>query len=417
MLYLLKKVGEDMTKQKLVKRHDYLEWLKSWREKQLIKVVAGVRRCGKSTLFKLYIDWLLETGVSPKQIISINLEELEYENLLNYRDLYDYIKARLYKDGYTYVFIDEVQNCKNYEKAVDSLFVKDNVDVYITGSNAYMLSGELATLLSGRYVQISMLPLSFAEYVEFKDIDEKDLSSAFQTYLRFGAFPATAMLNEQEDLIHSYLDGIYNSILIKDVAVRLGITDVSILSSITKFLFSNVGSPVSVKKIADTINSAGRSISVNTVDKYLQALCDSYLFYKVERYDIRSEQNLKTQGKYYAVDSGIREMLLSNSTHDLGHLLENTVYLELLRRGEKVNIGKMAEKEIDFVSKDTNGTTYYQVSASVLDKNTLSRELDPLKKIPDHHPKVLLTLDEIPRTANYNGIRQLHIVDWLLEKK
>jgi predicted AAA+ superfamily ATPase len=409
-------VGEDMTKQKLVKRHDYLEWLKSWREKQLIKVVAGVRRCGKSTLFKLYIDWLLETGVSPKQIISINLEELEYENLLNYRDLYDYIKARLYKDGYTYVFIDEVQNCKNYEKAVDSLFVKDNVDVYITGSNAYMLSGELATLLSGRYVQISMLPLSFAEYVEFKDIDEKDLSSAFQTYLRFGAFPATAMLNEQEDLIHSYLDGIYNSILIKDVAVRLGITDVSILSSITKFLFSNVGSPVSVKKIADTINSAGRSISVNTVDKYLQALCDSYLFYKVERYDIRGRQHLKTQGKYYAVDSGIRELLLSSSTPDLGHLLENTVYLELLRRGAKVNIGKMAEKEIDFVSKDANGTTYYQVSASVLDKNTLRRELDPIEKIPDHHPKVLLTLDEIPRTANYDGIRQLHIVDWLLGK-
>jgi len=197
----------------------------------------------------------------------------------------------------------------------------------------------------------------------------------------------------------------------------LGIIDVSVLSSIIKVLFPNVGIPLSVKKIADTINSAGRSISVNTVDKYLQALCDSYLFYKVERYDIRSEQNLKTQGKYYAVDSGIREMLLSNSTHDLGHLLENTVYLELLRRGEKVNIGKMAEKEIDFVSKDTNGTTYYQVSASVLDKNTLSRELDPLKKIPDHHPKVLLTLDEIPRTANYNGIRQLHIVDWLLEKK
>lgn len=371
-----------MTKQKLVKRPDYLEWLKGWREKQVIKVMTGVRRCGKSTLFKLYIDWLLETGVSPKQIIYINLEELEYENLLNYRDLYDYIKARLYKDGYTYVFIDEVQNCKNYEKVVDSLFVKDNVDVYITGSNAYMLSGELATLLSGRYVQTSMLPLSFAEYVDFIGVEEKDLSSAFQTYLRFGAFPATAILNEQEALAHSYLDGIYNSILIKDVAVRLGIIDVSVLSSIIKVLFPNVGIPLSVKKIADTINSAGRSISVNTVDKYLQALCDSYLFYKVERYDIRSEQNLKTQGKYYAVDSGIREMLLSNSTHDLGHLLENTVYLELLRRGEKVNIGKMAEKEIDFVSKDTNGTTYYQVSASVLDKNTLSRELDPLKKYP-----------------------------------
>jgi len=405
-----------MHKQKVVQRQNYLEWLKIWSEKPLIKVVAGVRRCGKSTLFKLYIDWLLETGINPQQIISINLEELEYENLLNYRALYDYIKARLYKGGYTYVFIDEVQNCKDYEKAVDSLFVKENVDVYITGSNAYMLSGELATVLSGRYVQISMLPLSFAEYVEFKDVDEKDLLPAFQTYLRFGAFPAVAMLNEQEDLIYSYLDGIYNSILVKDVSTRLGITDVSVLSSITKFLFSNVGSPVSVKKISDTINSSGRSISVNTVDKYLQALCDSYLFYKTERYDIRGRQHLKTHGKYYAVDSGLRELLLASSTPDLGHVLENTVYLELLRRGAKVNIGKMAEKEIDFVAKDANGTTYYQVSASVLDKNTLRRELDSLEKIPDHHPKILLTLDEIPQTANYDGIRQLHIVDWLLGK-
>jgi len=409
-------VGDSMYKQKFVQRPRYLEWLKKWREKQLIKVVAGVRRCGKSTLFKLYIVWLLETGIRPEQIISINLEELEYEHLLNYRALYDYIKARLYKDGYTYIFIDEVQNCKGYEKAVDSLFVKENVDIYIIGSNAYMLSGELATLLSGRYVQISMLPLSFAEYIEFKGVDEKDLSSAFQNYLHFGAFPAVAMLNEQEDLIHAYLDGIYNSILVKDVAIRLGITDVSVLSSITKFLFSNVGSPVSVKRIADTINSSGRSISVNTVDKYLQALCDSYLFYKAERYDIRGRQHLKTQAKYYFVDSGLRELLLSSSTPDLGHVLENIVYLELIRRGAKVNIGKMGEKEIDFVAQDTNGITYYQVSASVLDKNTLRRELEPLEKVPDHHPKVLLTLDEIPRKANYDGIRQLHIVDWLLGK-
>ncbi|NLB80342.1 MAG: ATP-binding protein [Clostridiaceae bacterium] len=399
---------------KFVQRQNYLEWLKSWREKQLIKVVAGVRRCGKSTLFKLYIDWLLENGVSPAQIISINLEELEHENLLHYRALYDYIKARLCKDNYTYVFIDEVQNCKEYEKAVDSLFVKDNVDVYITGSNAYLLSGELATLLSGRYVQISMLPLSFKEYVAFKGVEEKDLSVTFQTYLRYGAFPAVATLNEREDLIYSYLDGIYSSILVKDVATRLGITDISVLTSIVKFLFSNVGSPVSVKKITDTINSSGRTISVNTVDKYLHALCDSFLFYKAERYDIRGRQHLKTQGKYYAVDSGLRERLLASSTADLGHVLENTVYLELLRRGAKVNIGKMAEKEIDFIAETASGTTYYQVSASVLDASTLKRELEPLQRIPDHHPKVLLTLDEIPRTANYDGIRQLHVVDWLL---
>jgi predicted AAA+ superfamily ATPase len=398
----------------LVQRQSYLEWLESWREKQAIKVVAGVRRCGKSTLLKLYIDWLLENGVKTEQIISINLEELEYESLLNYRELYEYIKARLYNGGYTYIFIDEVQSCKEYEKAVDSLFVKDNVDVYITGSNAYLLSGELATLLSGRYVQITMLPLSFAEYAAFRGVCKKDLSHAFQSYLRFGAFPAVATLNEREDLIYSYLDGICNSILVKDIAIRLGITDISVLISIVKFLFSNVGSPVSVKKIADTINSAGRAISVNTVDKYLRALCDSYLFYKAERYDIRGRQHLKTQGKYYAVDSGLREQLLASSTADLGHVLENTVYLELLRRGAKVSIGKMAEKEIDFVAEGANGTTYYQVSASVLDENTRRRELAPLQKIPDHHPKILLTLDEIPRSANYDGIRQFHVIDWLL---
>jgi len=401
---------------KFVQRQNYLEWLKNWREKQLIKVVSGVRRCGKSTLFKLYINWLKENGVKPEQIISINLEELEYENLLNYRELYDYIKARLYKGGYTYIFIDEVQSCKDYEKAVDSLFVKDNVDVYITGSNAYLLSGELATLLSGRYVQISMLPLSFSEYVEFKKVDEKNLIGAFQVFLHYGAFPAVATLNEQENLIHSYLDGIYNSILVKDVAIRLRVTDISVLTAIVKFLFSNVGSPVSVKKIADTINSAGRSISVNTVDKYLHALCDSYMFYKVERYDIRGKQHLKTQGKYYAVDSGLRERLLASYSADIGHVLENTVYLELLRREAKVNIGKMAEKEIDFVAESAGGTTYYQVSASVLDEITLKRELEPLKRIPDHHPKILLTLDEIPRSANYDGIRQLHVVDWLLNR-
>ena len=402
--------------ERLVQRENYLEWLKNWREKQLIKVVSGVRRCGKSTLFKLYIDWLAETGVRPEQIVSINLEELEYESLLNYRALYDYIKARLYKSGYTYIFIDEVQSCKDFEKAVDSLFVKDNVDLYITGSNAYMLSGELATLLTGRYVQISMLPLSFAEYVAFKKIDDTGLTGAFQTYLRYGAFPAVATLNKQENLVHSYLDGIYNSILLKDVAIRLGLADISVLTSIAKFLFSNIGSPVSVKKITDTINSAGRTISINTVDKYLHALTDSFLFYKADRYDIRGKQHLKTQGKFYAVDSGLRERLLASSSADLGHVLENAVYLELLRRGIKVNIGKIAEKEVDFVAQSASGVTYYQVSASVLDKNTLKRELEPLQRIPDNHPKVLLTLDEIPRSANYDGIRQAHIVDWLLSR-
>ncbi|MCL1808350.1 MAG: ATP-binding protein [Clostridiales bacterium] len=396
--------------EKLVERPSYLGWLQNWREKDVIKVVAGVRRCGKSTLFKLYADRLIESGVKPEQIVSVNLEDLEHEDLLNYRSLYSYLMSRLYPNGYTYIFIDEVQQCKDYEKAVDSLFIKDNVDVYITGSNAYLLSGELATLLSGRYVKIEMLPLSFAEYVS----GAGQQKSAFGGYLKHGAFPAVMQLGNNDALTNSYLDGVYNSILVKDVAKRLGLADVSMLEDIAKFLFSNVGSPVSVKKIADSLNSAGRTVSINTVDKYLRALCDSYLFYKVDRYDIRGRQHLKTQSKYYAVDSGLRSRLLSSSTPDIGHVLENTVYLELLRRGKRVNIGKLAEKEIDFVAHAADGITYYQVSASVLDENTRKRELEPLQRVPDHHPKILLTMDDIPRSANYDGIRQLHIVDWLL---
>ena len=394
----------------LISRPYYINWLQSWREKNVIKVVSGVRRCGKSTLFKLYINSLIENGVKPEHIIYVNLEDLEYEDLLNYRALYDYMMERMCPDGYTYIFIDEVQRCADYEKAVDSLFIKDNVDVHITGSNAYLLSGELATLLSGRYVQIEMLPLSFAEYVSGTGEQKR----SFGDYLKYGGFPAVVQLENNDALINSYLDGVYNSILVKDVAQRLGLTDISILEGIAKFLFSNVGSPVSVKKISDTLNSAGRTVSINTVDKYLRSLCDSYLFYKVDRYDIRGRQHLKTQSKYYAVDSGLRSRLLSSSTPDIGHVLENVVYLELLRRGNKVTIGKLAEREIDFVAQDTDGTTYYQVSASVLDENTRKRELEPLQKIPDHHPKVLLTMDDLPRSANYDGIRQLHIADWLL---
>lgn len=398
----------------MIQRNDYLERLIEWREKQVIKVVTGVRRCGKSTLFSLYIDYLKQSGVSDDQIIFVNLEDIEYEELLNYKSLYNYIKARLATGRYTYVFIDEVQQCKFFEKAVDSLFIKENVDVYITGSNANMLSGELATLLSGRYVEISMLPLSFSEYLDFTK--DKDIRSSFNDYLRFGSFPYVALLNKNENIIRTFIDGIYNTILIKDVASREGITDISILESIVKFLCSNIGSPVSTKKISDAINSGGRRISVNTVDHYLRALNQSYIFYKVDRYDIKGKQHLKTLGKYYVVDTGLRNMLASGSAPDLGHLLQNIVFLELLRRGYKVNIGKLAEKEVDFVASRTDSIEYYQVSASVLDKNTLQRELEPLQKIPDHHPKFLLTLDDINPNTNYNGIRQINLLDWLLQK-
>jgi predicted AAA+ superfamily ATPase len=398
----------------MIQRKEYLDMLIAAREKQIIKVMTGVRRCGKSTLFSLYIDYLKKTGVTDEQIISINLEDVEYEDLLDYKHLHSYIKDRLIKDKYTYVFIDEVQNCTNFEKAVDSLFVKPNVDVYITGSNAHMLSGELATLLSGRYITIDMLPLSFSEYRVFKKADNQTLRESFNDYLLFGSFPYVATLEKDETIIEPYLDGIYNTILIKDVARRHGITDISLLLSIVKFVASCIGSPISEKKISDTIHASGRRISVNTVDNYLRALTESYIFYKADRYDIRGKHHLKTLGKYYIVDSGLRNLLISGSGSDLGHILENVVYLELLRRGFKVNIGKLAEKEVDFVASHMDGVSYYQVSASVLDENTLKRELEPLSQIPDHHPKTLLTLDEIGSGANYRGIRQMNIIDWLL---
>lgn len=401
----------------MIQRKEYLDNLIMWREKQLIKVVTGVRRCGKSTLFSLYIDYLKEIGVTDEQIVSINLEDINNENLLDYRVLHEYVQSRLCKDKYTYVFIDEVQQCEKFEKTVDSLFIKKNVDVYITGSNAYMLSGELATLLSGRYIEIKMLPLSFSEYLEFMKFGNPDLKEVFADYMNFGSFPYVPALQKEEAVVKTYLDGIYNTILVKDVAQREGITDISVLESIVKFLCSSIGSPVSAKKISDTINSSGRKISVNTVDKYLRALVDSYVFYKADRYDIKGKLFLKTLAKYYIVDTGLRNMLLSGSASDLGHLLENIVYLELIRRGYKVNIGKLAEKEVDFVASKSGDAAYYQVSASVLDANTLKRELEPLEKIQDNYPKILLTLDTFGSGYNYGGIHHLNVLKWLLNIK
>jgi hypothetical protein len=400
----------------MIQRKVYLDKLIAFKEKQLIKVVTGVRRCGKSTLFELYIDYLKSVGVQEDQIVQVNLEELESEELLDYRELYRYLSKKRCQEKVTYIFIDEVQNCQNFEKAVDSLFVKKNVDVYITGSNAYMLSGELATLLSGRYVTIDMLPLSFKEYFEARgESDHSSTEEFFQEYLKHGSFPYVVMMERVEKDIKTYLEGIYHSILIKDIAKREAITDITLLEKIIKMLASSIGNPISIKKISDTINSSGRKISVNTVERYIRALCDSYIFYKVDRYDIKGRQHLKTLGKYYIVDSGIRSLLIAQSAADFGHILENIVFLELKRRGYQVNIGKLAEKEVDFVADTYDGLSYYQVAATVLDENTLKREIDPLMKIQDNYPKVLLTMDRIGAGSNYEGIRQINVLDWLLE--
>jgi len=403
----------------MVQRKEYLELLKPWREKQLIKVISGVRRCGKSTLLAQYMDYLRSIGVEDEQIVSVNLEDVDFEHLQDYKVLHEYFKSRLCKGRYTYVFIDEVQQCIGFEKAVDSLFIKKNVDVYITGSNAHMLSGELATLLSGRYIEINILPLSFAEHMELADQTVESFAPSpkdeFGNYLRYGSFPYVNELEKDDNIIRKYLDGVYNTILIKDIAKRKGITDISVLESVVKFLCSNIGSPVSTKKISDTINSGGRKISVNTVETYVRALTDSFIFYKADRYDIKGKQHLKTLGKYYLVDTGLRNMLLTGTSADLGHQLENIVYLDLLRRGNKVSIGKLAEREVDFVTSNADGVCYYQVAASVLDKSTLERELTSLQRIPDHHPKYLLTLDDIMPNVNHDGIRQINVLDWLLD--
>lgn len=399
----------------MIQRTIYLEALKTWHDKQVIKVVTGVRRCGKSTLFQQYINLLLTNGVQQENIIYINLEDLGFERLLDYRELYTYIAERLSTSANTYVFLDEVQQCKNFEKAVDSLYLRENVDIYITGSNANLLSGELATLLSGRYVLIEMLPLSFKEFAASCGTAES-VRECFNRYLRFGSFPFLTQLEGTESAFRAYIEGIYSTILVKDIASREGIADISLLEDITRFLSSSIGSPISAKRISDSINASGRKISVNTVDKYLKALTESFIFYRTDRFDVKGRNLLKTLSKYYIVDTGLRNYLLPPSSLDLGHQIENIVFLELLRRNFRVNVGKVGDREVDFVASDKNQSIYFQVATTVMAEDTLKRELDAFRAIPDNFPRVLLTLDDIPSYANHDGVHQVYLLDWLLDK-
>jgi predicted AAA+ superfamily ATPase len=395
---------------KLIERKAYLDQLSMWREKEMIKVVTGVRRAGKSTLLELYIERLKADGAVDDQIIFINLEDADCSELLDHKKLHDYVKARTLKDKWTYVFIDEIQNCKDYEKAVSSLFLKKNLDIYITGSNAYMLSGELATKLAGRYIEINMLPLSFAEYGEAVKIADK--RERFAQYMNMGAFPYATRFVGNSTAHSQYLEGIYNTVLVKDVMTRKSLTDVTLVKSVASFLASNIGSPVSAKKIADTLTSNGRPTSSATIDAYLEAFTDSYLFYKVLRYDIKGRMHLKSECKYYICDTGLRNMMLGTANKDVGHQIENIAYLELLRRGYTVSIGKPGRgSEVDFVAVCDKQTEYYQVSATVLDEGTLKRELEPFRQIKDNYPKFLITLDDF--TGDHAGIRQINLIDWL----
>lgn len=405
----------------MVERTEYLESLKQWKDEQVIKVITGIRRCGKSTLMAQYQEWLRANGVSGEQIISINFEELEYEELLDYKKLYYYLKEHLAENQTTYIFLDEIQNVAGFEKAVDSLYVKPDVDIYITGSNSYMLSGDLATLLTGRYVEIKMLPLSFREFLTLTGMDTQQ---GLAEYMQNGGLPYIAVMDRTREKTDLYLEGIYNTVIVKDIEERQSrkekdptsrrVTDIALLKTIARYLASVVGSPVSIRNITDYLTSNGRKISPNTVGDYVEALTESFIFYPVERFDITGKQLLKANKKYYIVDMGIRNHILPRRRYDLGFSLENIVYLELLRRGYRVTTGRVGNTEVDFVAEKQGTYTYFQVTADMAARETFEREMRPLENIRDNYEKIILTADRLS-TGNYNGIKVKNLTDWLIK--
>ena len=404
----------------MIYRTEYMNLLKEWQNKNIIKVVTGIRRCGKSTLLEMFRNHLAENGVDTNQIISINFEALEVEELTNYKALYTYITERCIPDKTMYIFLDEIQHVANYEKVVDSLFIKGNIDIYITGSNSYIFSGQLATNLRGRYIEIPMLPLSFKEYHSLRNESE---TKSFRRYMETGGFPYLSQYDLSQNQIDMYLEGIYNTVLLKDIEERMNrkhegikeknITDIALLKAISRYCSSTIGSPISLRGIANYFISNERRISPNTVSDYVEALCESYLYYAAEPMDISGKQLLKSNKKYYIVDLGLRNHILAKKKYDLGFSIENIVYFELLRRGYQVNIGKAGDFEIDFIAKKAGEYTYFQVTADLTAESTFQREVNPLEKINDNYEKIVLTLDQFS-TGNYNGIKIINVIDWLL---
>ena len=392
----------------MVERKQYMDKLIKMQNEKIIKVITGVRRCGKSTLLRMFQDRLKLNGVNDNQIISINFEDIAFEHLLEYHKLYNYVTGQLVNGKPAYIFLDEIQNVPEFQKAVDSLYLKEGVDIYMTGSNAYILSGDLATLLSGRYIEINMLPFSFAEYYEVKGGDKRE---AFTSYYQNGAFPQTAFIVDDE-VRNDYIRAVYNSVFLKDIIARKKINNVELLESVLRFLFDNIGNIVSSNKIADSLTSNGRKTTSITVENYVSALMGAFILYKAPRYNIKGKQHLKSLEKYYVSDISLRHLVSGSLSRDIGRILENIVYLELVRRGFSVYVGKIAEMEIDFVAINGSIKEYYQVAASILDPATFEREFSPLLKIRDHFPKYVITMDDLP--SGIEGVRQINIIDFLL---
>ena len=396
---------------KRIVRASYLNKLIAFKDKNLIKVITGIRRCGKSTIMEIYRDWLKEQGVSIDQIVYLNFEDYDNFELRNPKNLYAYIKPLLIEDKMNYLFFDEIQHVQDFPDIINSLNLKPNVDIYITGSNAYMLSSEIATLLSGRYIEIAMQPLSFKEYVDGTG-EYDNLQKAYNDYITRSSFPYTLELNTNSE-VSDYLTGLYNTIVVKDIMSRKRLPDVMMLESVIRFTADNIGNILSTKRIADIMTADGRKIDQKTVERYLNSLCETFFVYEAKRYNIKGKQLLKTLGKYYLVDIGLRRMLLGSRSFDAGRILENVVYLELLHRQKKVYVGKNDNLEVDFVAIDENNIAYYQVAATVRDESTLRRELASLQQINDQYPKYILTLDDDP-VADYDGIKRINALKWMM---
>lgn len=399
----------------MIQRTQYLETLKSLKDKNLIKMLVGVRRCGKSTILQLFREYLKNEGVSESQTVFLNFEDFENRKFLNDIDsLYYHIVNQLDLSKPCYVFLDEVQNVKEFERVVDGLFVKPNIDVYVTGSNAYLLSSELGTLLTGRYISIPVYPLSFKEYISaFEDKSRLDL--LFTQYLQNGGMPG--MLELPTNQMEKYLQNIYNDIAQKDIFIRHNWYKEGNFERVLKFMLDNIGSPLSSSKISNVLKSEGHTISYHTIDNYLNALTEAYLFYKVPRYDIKGKNLLRTQEKYYAVDLGFKEALLGKTKNtDFGHNLENIVFMELLRRNRRVHIGKADRTEVDFAVMTNEGDwEYYQVAWTTREKSTFEREMRPFELIKDFNKRTLLTMDVEPESS-YKGIQKVNVIDWLLKE-
>ena len=399
----------------MILREKYLNSLIEAKDTEFIKVITGVRRSGKSTLLLMFKDYLIKNKINKKNIIHINFESAIYDDINNYKALYNYIKSNL-SSGKNYILLDEVQNVLKWEKAINSINIDFDVDIYITGSNAYLLSSELATLLSGRYIEIKMYPLSFKEFLQFNNYEKDNLEDKFIEYLKYGGLPAITQIKDKEDLVMTYLNDIYNTIVKKDVIERNNIKDIALLENIIKYIAANIGSSISSSKISDYLNSNKIVEKSNhqTIDNYLKMLENAFIVYKADRSDIRNKSILKTLGKYYLADIGIRNIILGFRNINEGHLLENIVYLELLRRGYKVNIGKTLDYEVDFVAENFNTIKYFQVTQSLKNEDVKDRELRSLNNISDNYEKTILTMD---KTINndFNGIKVVNIIDFLLE--